>query len=267
MRETVTGKVPAGNTQIPFAKIGDGPGNFVILPGLSIRPVTLLAEAVAKQYAAIPEEYTIWLFDRPEELPEQASLKEMAEQTAEAMKKLDISAAAVFGASQGGMLAMFLTAAHPELVRKLMLGSTASFLPELFRERLSCWKRMTETKDHRGLTESFVDWMYGPEVLRLYRESLLKEIPQYSEQELKHFAALLASFDTPDLEKQPAGIHCPALVLTSLGDRVFGPEPGRRIAEELNAKLYEYSPEYGHAVYDEAPDYAERIVKFIKENE
>ena len=37
------------------------------------------------------------------------------------------------------------------------------------------------------------------------------------------------------------------------------------IAEKLNCPLYLYGEEYGHCVFDEAPDYKQRIYDFFTE--
>jgi hypothetical protein len=54
------------------------------------------------------------------------------------------------------------------------------------------------------------------------------------------------------------------LALGSEGDRVTTPEGSRQIAEKLGCAIYLYDSSYGHAVYDEAPDYKERILAFFQ---
>ena len=52
--------------------------------------------------------------------PEQYSLSDMAEDTANLMRELDISPAHVVGASMGGMIGQMLAAEHPDAVRSLV---------------------------------------------------------------------------------------------------------------------------------------------------
>ena len=55
------------------------------------------------------------------------------------------------------------------------------------------------------------------------------------------------------------------LVIGAKADRVLTPEGSVEIAEKLGGKceLYMYDEKYGHCVFDEAPDYKDRIYKFF----
>ena len=72
----------------------------------------------------------------------------------------------------------------------------------------------------------------------------------------------MAGFDMTDRLVQ---IRCPVLVIGSADDAVLGREASEKIAaafgERPDCGLYMYSG-YGHAVYDLAPDYKERILRF-----
>ncbi len=57
-------------------------------------------------------------------------------------------------------------------------------------------------------------------------------------------------------------IECPVLVLGSKGDRVVTMEGSVELAEALCCELYLYEDCFGHAVYDEAPDYMKRCLEF-----
>ena len=107
-------------------RFGRGERSLVILPGLSVQSVTGAAEAVAQAYAAFAERYTVYVFDRRSELPAAYSLREMARDTAEAMLALGLRDVDLFGASQGGMMALVIAIEYPQLVHKLVLGSSSS---------------------------------------------------------------------------------------------------------------------------------------------
>ena len=73
----------------------------------------------------------------------------------------------------------------------------------------------------------------------------------------------MRDFDvTDELEK----ISCPVLVIGSRDDRVLGAAAAREIAEHLQGcpdfEIYMYDG-YGHAAYDLAPDYKERLLRFL----
>ena len=78
-----------------------------------------------------------------------------------------------------------------------------------------------------------------------------------------------ANFYGYDVREELHNIKCPTFVVGCEGDRVFGPEASRQIYEGVSmgndkCELYIYDDSYGHAVYDEAPDFKERLYNFMK---
>ena len=88
------------------------------------------ADAVINAYAPLTEDFTVYVFDRRKDLPEVYSMEEMARDTEEAIKALGINHVDIFGASQGGIIAMEIAANNPKLVDTLVLGSTTSEVTE-----------------------------------------------------------------------------------------------------------------------------------------
>ena len=167
-----------------YFKFGKGEEPLMILPGLSVQSVMGFASAMEEAYQVLTEDYILYLIDRRKDLPEVYSVHDMAEDTAEALKALGLDEVNLFGASQGGMMAMDMAISHPEMVKALILGSIA----------------------------------------------------------------------------------CPVLVLGSYDDQVVGGEASEMIADLLKGKdctLYMYDG-YGHAPYDLAPDYKERMLEFLR---
>ena len=74
---------------------------------------------------------------------------------------------------------------------------------------------------------------------------------------------LARSIERFDATRELCKIHCPVFVIGSLGDRVVGGDSSRELAEYLDCKLYLYDENSSHCVFDEAPDYKERIIDFL----
>lgn len=258
-----TDTVIVNNIEMKYASFGNGSNAFVIIPGLSIKNVTDSAEAVAKAYNKLEKDYTVYLFDRRTNINTGYSIRDMADDTAAAMKKLGIKNADIFGASQGGMIAMYLAVHHPELVHKLVLGSTAARMNEGFRLVSSEWLRLAKEKKTYALAASFADRMYSEETLNKYRDAIIGGNSDCSEKELSHFTILAEALNTLSIYDDLDEIKCPTLVIGSEGDKVVGADAQREIAEKIGCKLFLYEPIYGHAVYDEAPDYIDRILVFL----
>ena len=141
------GQVAADTFTMDYFAFGRGKKTFVILPGLSIQSVSGAAEAVEAGYAAFSEEYTVYVFDRRLDLPPVYTIEDMARDTAEAMRALSLSDVYLFGASQGGMIALIIAARYPGLVRKLVLGPMSRKTGRELWISGSPWQRKRTKKD------------------------------------------------------------------------------------------------------------------------
>ncbi len=246
--------------EMKYFRFGSGSRHFVILPGLSLTSVLGSADAVAAAYDCFAKEYTVWLFDRRTDLPPVYPVREMAHDTAGAMKALGIRDAYIFGASQGGMMAQFLAIDHPELARAIVLGSTAARVPELSGIRE--WTRLAEEGDAKGLTLSFSEMVYTPAFFAQYKDLILAMADGVTKEDLARFVILAKGTEGMNAYDELDRIQCPVLVLGAAQDRVLGCAKSKEIADRLGCELYIYE-DYGHAVYDEAPDYKDRILRFF----
>ena len=259
-------KVRTDSFAMDFFRFGRGKETLVILPGLSVQSVMGSAELVAEAYRLLADEFTVYVFDRRKELPGEYSVREMAEDTSKALRALGLAQVNVFGASQGGMMALEIAIGHPELVRKLVLGSAAARVPETLLQTAAEWIRLAKAGNAEALYLAFGEALYPREVFEQSRELLIRTAETVTGEELRRFVILaegVKGFDvTGDLEK----LVCPVLVLASADDRVLGPDAAGDIAEKLGGRpdfaLFTYEG-YGHAAYDLAPDYKERILRFL----
>jgi len=247
-------------------RFGHGNEVFVILPGLSVQSVTALADAVAEAYQVFADEFTVYLFDRRKNLPEEYSVHDMAEDTAKVLRALKLDQINLFGASQGGMIAMEIAIHHPELFKKLILGSTSSHVTDGQYRLFEGWIQLAESGDAEGLYLAFGEALYPQEAFEQARGLLTEAAKTVTEEDLRRFIILargLKDFNiTEDLEK----IVCPVLLIGSEDDRVLGAEASRIIAERLDGRpgfRFHLYDGYGHAAYDTAPDYKNRIVSFL----
>ena len=259
--ETVT----AEGFTMDYIRFGHGGKPLVILPGLSVQSVMGSADAVADAYQSMTDEYTVYLFDRRKELPESYSIFEMAQDTAEAMEILGLAQADLFGASQGGMIALVIAAEHPELVHKLVLGSTAAQIGEEDFQTIENWIELAKAGDAEGLYLAFGEALYPPELFALYHDALIAAAETVTEEDLARFVVLAEGIRGFECSAELEKIQCPVLVIGSMTDQVLGAEASFRIAELLSgredAELFMYGA-YGHASYDIAPDYKDRLLDF-----
>ena len=258
--------VNADGIEMEYLKFGSGDRIFAILPGLSIQSVMDAGPAIEEAYALLKDDFTVYVFDRRKNMPSDYSIYGMADDTAAAMKELGLKDVHVFGASQGGMIAMAMAIRHPELIKKIVLGSTSPHVLPEQQKVIDDWIALAEAGDAEGLYQEFGKEIYPPEVYEQYRDYFAEAAKGVTDKDLERFlvqARSIADYDvTPDLKK----IGCPTLALGVFEDAVLDSDATMEIAENLDDRpdfsLYMYKG-YGHAAFDTAPDYKKRIYDFL----
>lgn len=252
--------------EMEYFSFGEGKRAFVILPGDSARSVMLSAMAVSGAYKCFAEEYTVFLFDRRRNMPSPYSVRQMASDTAEVMRYLGISDADIFGASQGGMMAMCIAIDNPDLVRKMVLGSTAASVDDQIKATTDQWVTLAQGGDVAALTDLMIDCLFSQNLIDKYKDVLIHMNDGVDENDLRRFIIQTEAIDDFDVMDELYKITCPTLVIGAEGDKTLPAEHSRRIAEKLGCELYMYGAEYGHCVFDEAPDYKQRMLNFFRQS-
>lgn len=263
-QETVIRRVSTDGFETDVLLFGSGKRALVILPGLSLKSVMLSASDVAAAYSRFTADHTVYLFDRRYDLPDGYTVKDMARDAAAVMRKLGLSSADVFGVSQGGMIAQSLAIDCPELVHKLVLASTACYLTRTAVAAVGGWVRLAREKKTEELCLDFAEKLYTPDAFEKSRAFFSQMANTVTPEELTRFITLAEGcfgFSTAD---ELTKIQCPTLVLGARHDRVLGSRASVTIAKALGCECYLYGAPYGHGVYDEAPDFKDRIERFLQ---
>lgn len=247
---------------------GSGERPLVILPGLSIQSVMGAADAVAAAYRSLEERFTIYVFDRRRELPPTYPVRDMAADTAAAFQTLGLRDVCLFGASQGGMIALVMAIEHPELVHKLALGSSSAHVKEEQYRVLETWAQLAREKDRVGLYLAFGREIYPPAVYEQYRETLIAAAQSVTEEDLARFVIQVEGTRHFNVSDQLDRIRCPVMALGVYEDSVLDADATMEIAASLDERtdfrLYMYIG-YGHAAFDTAPDYRRRLLDFFSD--
>lgn len=256
--EFLESSVQVSGGEFPYIRFGTGKKILVILAGMSMTGLTGLGEPVSEMYRDYAEEYTVYVFDRLRTLPDDASVRSMAQDAAEAMQALGIEKADVTGASQGGMIALILAADHPELVHALILCSTCCNQNEVGKETFSVWSALADRMDGNGIYRDFF-----ARVFTHPNESALSLcLDTSTAEQCRRFGILARACHAFDCRDELKAIQCPVLVLGSAQDRVLGSASSSELAERLGCEHFIYQ-DFGHAVYDEAPDFRQRMLDFL----
>ena len=244
-------------------RFGTGEKQMVILPGMGVKSVMLTAEGVAGAYRVFTDDFTVYCFDRPKILSENNSIGKMTDDTAEAMRQLGIKNACVFGASQGGMMAQYLAIVHPDLVGKLLLGSSCARLHPEAEQVMQRWIELARQGDIDAFCDYFISVLFGKDFADKFGEFIKIAHRDVTPEDFRRFILLANACDNLDLYENLDKIKCPVLVLGAKNDRVLTAEASVEIAEKLGCDYYLYGEEYGHCVFDETPDFKQRMYEFF----
>ena len=245
-----------------YLSFGCGKKTLVMIPGLRTSGLEGTAFFAAWYYRIFAKEYTAYVFDKKDNIPNGVTIHDLAEDMAEAMEKLGLQNAYVFGASQGGMIAQDLAIHHPELVKKLALGVTLSRNNDTVRQVIRHWIGLIRKG---ALREMAADYMYkgcSEAYLKKYKalvplaSRLQKTMPR---ERLLRLTEACLTCDTYDQLNQ---IQCPVLVLGGGKDQIVTGEASLEIARKLGCEYHIYE-DLSHEAYNEAKDFNKRIYAFF----
>lgn len=249
--------------EMDYIRFGEGKEPFVILPGMSLKPITLSAEALAELFSAYTGSYTVYVFDRIKQMPAGYSVKDMAEDTARAMMLLGLRGASFFGASQGALMTECIAAEHPELVSKMLLASAYMSHNRISRETFSRWAELARGDDIRAFNSDVNSRIYSPAYQKQYKAVFDALLDEGTPQERERFAIMAEACLNHDGHGLARKISCPVFVVGATADRVTALPGTLGLADSLHCDSYIY-PGFSHAVYDEAPDFRERMLNWFQ---
>lgn len=259
------GRVCVGNSDMDYISFGNGNEILIMLPGLGDGLSTVRVRAVlfSLMYRMYAKKYKVYVFSRKNHLHEGYSTREMAKDQAEAMNALGISKANILGISQGGMIAQYVAMDYPALVDKLILAVTGAKPNQTIQKAVGTWIEMATQGNYRDLMIDTAEKSYSESCLKKYRllYPLLGRIgkPKSFQRFLIQATACVWHNAYEELDK----ITCPTLVIGGECDRIVGTTSAPLLAEKIHgSELFIYKG-LGHAAYEEAEDFSDRVLEFL----
>lgn len=244
--------------EMEYFSFGSGLRPFIIIPGVSMTSVMPAAAALAAGFGSFTNDWTVYVFDRKKDIQEGYSVLDMAEDTAAALTALGLKGCDIFGASQGGMIAQCIAIRHPELVHALYLGSTMARPNAACREVMERWLTLVDAGQSTPLNHEVNTRIYSKEYYARYQAIFASMEDTATPEQIRRFGVLVKACLEFDVYDRLDRIQCPVFVVGSHADRVVTAAASEELADKLHCPLYLYEG-FSHAVYDEAPDYRERM--------
>lgn len=260
------GTVHIGSTTMDYIRFGTGRQTLIMLPGLGdgLRSMKGTALPMALMYRMFAKEFTVYAFSRKNDLPQGTSTRDMARDLKQAMEILGVSKAHIFGVSMGGMIAQHFAADYPEAVDSLVLAVTCPGPDPLLTESVTEWIRLAQSGDHTAFMDSNVRRIYsdGYYCKNKWLIPIMGKITKP-----KSYRRFLVQADaclTHDAWDQLPRIRARTLVIGGLRDRTLGGEASREIAQRIPGAVLKLYDQWGHGVYEEAPDFNQTLLDFLR---
>ena len=267
MFDAKEGSVKIGGSPINYVVFGKGSRDLVMIPGLvlGLKRIKGTALQLALSYRLFAKDFRVWCFDHRENLPQDITVEELADDLAAAMQAAGIRQADVLGVSQGGMIAQYLALDHPQLVRKLVLGVTLCRSNPTVEGCIADWLALTRTKGVKAAALDSFRRTYSDRYLAKYEFFLPFLADSVKKADPQRFTALAKACLTCDTRDRLPQIACPVLVLGGRKDKIAGPDSSEEIAQILGCESYIYE-DLGHSAYEEAKDFNKRVYRFFTES-
>lgn len=244
-----------------YISFGSGDDVLIMLPGVGDGFKTAKGVAVpfSVMYRCFAKDFRVFVFSRRNRMLKGFTTKNMADDIAAIMYKLEIDSAHVFGVSQGGMIAQQLALRHPDKVKSLVLAVTASRPNEIMRDSLETWLRMADKDDYKGIMLDTAERSYTGVYLERGKK-LNKLLALAKPKDYTRFRILCESCLEHDAYDELDKISCPVFIIGADSDKVLGGEASEELAERIpGAELYMYEG-YSHGVYEQAKDFNKRVL-------
>lgn len=268
------GSVRIDDTEMDYVTFGIGKENLVMIPGLGdgLTTVKGMAAIMAFTYKIFAKNYKVYIFSRKNNLGKEMqhssqsiySTREMAKDLAFALNALGIHQTNILGISQGGMIAQYLAIDYPTLIDKLILAVTLSKQNETVQAVLNNWIHFANEGDYKALIIDTAEKSYSENYLKKYRclYPLLCRIGK--PKDFRRFIAQAQSCAEHNAYTLLKQIVCPTLIIGGRCDKIVTAAASVEIAKQIkNSELFLYEG-LGHAAYEEAKDFNNRVIAFLK---
>lgn len=259
------GSVPLGSSVMDYVAFGRGTQALILLPGLGdgLRTVKGMALTMALSYRKLGKPYRVYVFSRKDPLPAAYSIRDMAADQARAMELLGMEKAHFLGVSQGGMIAQQLAISYPEKVEKLILAVSTAKASPTTQEVLTRWIAQMEQGNYGEIMVDTAERSYSEAYLKTYRflYPVLRRMGR--PRDTQRFITQARACMEHDASGELGSIRAPTLVIGGDADRIVGSDAARELHEAIpGSELFVYKG-LGHAAYEEARDFQERVLAFL----
>lgn len=257
--------INTGKAEFEFFRFGAGKRPLIVLPGLSIKSILLNKEAIADSLNLFVEDFEVFVFDRRKAYPSVYTVENMASDYIDAFNALGLKDISIYGISQGGMIALTIAILSPDLVSSMVIGSSASRLPQTTKELFSELISYAREKNEEELIDAFAGKVFSKAFYEEYKDVILDTCRNITDKEYERFIISTDKMDEYDVYDKLGTIQCPVLVMAGSEDELIPKESAIEMAEAMNCEIFVFEG-YGHAVYDETEEFMMKAKEFFRKS-
>ncbi len=235
---------------LPYNRLGDGPRPLVVFQGLLFenKPLTgLMGRAFLRSYKFLEEDFTVYVVTRKSGLPDGYSMRDMADDYATMIGQELGGPVDVIGTSTGGSIVQHFAADHPDLVRRLVIHSSAYTLSDEAKRLQMQIGRLARQRQWRKAYAVMLGFMVPRQGVAKYVARPIVWLGSLlagslgAPEDPSDLVVTIEAEDKHDFQDRLAQITAPTLVLAGDEDPFYSETLFRETAEGIpNAKLILY---------------------------
>ena len=255
---------------MPYNKFGNGDRILIIFQGLLFenKPISgFMAKKFCDMYDSLVDDYTIYLVNPKPGLPEGYTMKDIAGDYAAMIKEEFPGKVDVLGVSTGGSIVQHFAADYPELVRRLIIHSSAYKLSDSAREGQMRVAQFAKRRKWRAAYSALMDVSLPKSPARYLIKPLYAFIALFGKsffgkpEDPSDLVLTIEAEDKNDFLGRLCEIKAPTLVIAGEKDPFYTPELFRKTAQGIpDSKLVIYKG-MGHPA--SGKQFKEEIRRFL----
>ena len=239
--------------EFPYVRLGDGPQNLVILPGITLTnepPSWFAAWTYRLGFGRFARDRTVYVINRRRGMPQGYTTQDMASDYARVMES-ELGPSHVMGFSTGGAVAQYVAIDYPGVVRSLALIVSASRLSEEGRQTCERWQSLTLEGRWQELRADMASATVTGETSKRLARAFMKmcgRLALDAPSDPSDFLTTLEADLGHDTTERLAGISAPTLILGGSEDPFFSEGHLRETAEGIPDATLRVYEGVGHGV-------------------
>jgi pimeloyl-ACP methyl ester carboxylesterase len=239
--------------EFPYVRVGNGPENLVILPGITLEnepPNRLAAWTYRLGFGRFTRDHSVYVINRKRGMPPGYTTQDMAADYTRVIES-ELGPSHIMGFSTGGSIAQYVALECPEAVRSLVLMVSASRLSEEGREICMRWQALAREARWQELRADMASVTVTSQTNKRIARAFMKVFGRFVLRVPSDPQDFLTTLEA-DLKHDTTGrlreISAPTLIIGGSEDPFFSESLLRETAENIPDATLRVYEGIGHGV-------------------